>query len=277
MKLTDIYLVTFSPTGTSRKVGEAIVRGLGNTNGQVVDLTYQEAEERVFPQDALTVFALPVYGGHLPPLALERMKGLRSEGGIAVAVVVYGNRAYEHALEQLDAVLTDRGFRVVAGGTFIGEHSYSHDQYPIAPGRPDADDLEYAHLFGEKIRTKVEMAADKEHLYGVDVRKILRPRQPFIPLVKFLYKVVKLRKSGQPLPRTPEVNAEACTHCGACVKACPTGAIVLGDECYTQAEACIRCCACVKRCPQHARSYHTPFAQLLSGSFQREKENRIIL
>ena len=121
------------------------------------------------------------------------------------------------------------------------------------------------------------MAADKEHLYGVDVRKILRPRQPFIPLVKFLYKVVKLRKSGQPLPRTPEVNAEACTHCGACVKACPTGAIVLGDECHTQAEACIRCCACVKRCPQHARSYHTPFAQLLSGSFQREKENRIIL
>lgn len=277
MKLTDIYLVTFSPTGTSRKVGEAIVCGLGNTNGQVVDLTYQEAEERVFPQDALTVFALPVYGGHLPPLALERMKGLRSEGGIAVAVVVYGNRAYEHALEQLDAVLTDRGFRVVAGGTFIGEHSYSNDQYPIAPGRPDADDLEYAHLFGEKIRTKVEMAADKEHLYGVDVRKILRPRQPFIPLVKFLYKVVKLRKSGQPLPRTPEVNAEACTHCGACVKACPTGAIVLGDECHTQAEACIRCCACVKRCPQHARTYHTPFAQLLSGSFQREKENRIIL
>lgn len=277
MNLTDTYLVTFSPTGTSRKVGEAIVRGLGNTNGRVVDLTYQEAEERVFPQDALTVFALPVYGGHLPPLSLERMKGLRSEGGIAVAVVVYGNRAYEHALEQLDAVLTDRGFRVVAGGTFIGEHSYSNDQYPIAPGRPDADDLEYAHLFGEKIRTKVEMAADKEHLYGVDVRKILRPRQPFIPLVKFLYKVVKLRKSGQPLPRTPEVNAEACTHCGACVKACPAGAIVLGDECHTQADACIRCCACVKRCPQHARTYHTPFAQLLSGSFQREKENRIIL
>ena len=116
-----------------------------------------------------------------------------------------------------------------------------------------------------------------EHLYRVDVTKILRPRQPFFPLLRFVRKVVKLRKSGMPMPRTPEVDAERCNHCGYCAKHCPAGAIVKGDECHTLADKCIRCCACVKGCPQKARSYDTPFAEMLSTCFQREKENRIIL
>lgn len=147
----------------------------------------------------------------------------------------------------------------------------------MAAGRPDADDLKYAELFGEKIRAKIAAAADMENLYGVDVTRIQRPRQPFFPLFRFLRKVVKLRKSGVPLPRTPETDAELCTHCGYCVKHCPAGAILKGDECNTIAEKCIKCCACVKGCPQKARSYDTPFAALLADCFQRQKEDRIIV
>lgn len=65
-----------------------------------------------------------------------------------------------------------------------------------------------------------------EKLYGVDVTRIQRPRQPFFPLLRFLRRVVKLRKSGVPMPRTPQVDAERCTHCGYCVKHCPAGAII---------------------------------------------------
>lgn len=45
------------------------------------------------------------------------------------------------------------------------------------------DDLEYAKLFGEKIRAKIAAAEDMEKLYGVDVTRIQRPRQPFFPLL----------------------------------------------------------------------------------------------
>lgn len=48
------------------------------------------------------------------------------------------------------------------------------------------DDLEYAKLFGEKIRAKIAAAEDMEKLYGVDVTRIQRPRQPFFPLLRFL-------------------------------------------------------------------------------------------
>lgn len=277
MNIEEVHLITFSPTSTSKQVGEAIVRGTGISSVKEVNLTLKPVADWEVPSHTLAVFVVPVYGGHVAPLALERMKALHSEGAPAVVVVVYGNRAYEKALVELDAFVTGRGFKVISGATFVGEHSFSNEQFPIAAGRPDADDLTFATLYGEKIRTKIAEAADMEKLYAVDVTRIQRPHQPFFPLFRFLRKVVKLRKSGKPMPRTPEVDAERCTHCGYCAAHCPTGAIVKGDECNTLAEKCIKCCACVKNCPQQARTYDTPFAALLADCFKRQKENRIIL
>ena len=115
------------------------------------------------------------------------------------------------------------------------------------------------------MRVKVEAASCLETLYPVNLRSIPRPQQPFFPLFRFLRKVIKLRKSGVPLPRTPWLDDESlCTHCGTCVRHCPVGAIVKGDEVHTDAEKCIKCCACVKSCTQQARVYDTPFAVLLS-------------
>ena len=242
-----------------------------------MNLTLQTVEETVIPTSALAVIVVPVYGGHVAPLAMERLQGIRASGSPVVLVVVYGNRAYEKALIELDAFASAQGFKVIAGATFVGEHSYSTEQNPIAPGRPDANDLQYAEEFGAKIRTKINAAVDMEHLYPVDVNRIQRPRQPFLPLFKFLRRVIKLRKSGVPLPRVPEVNAELCTHCGVCAVHCPSGAILKGDECNTIAEKCIKCCACVKGCSFKARTYDTPFASLLSDCFVRQKEDRIIL
>lgn len=277
MTITEINLITFSPTHTSKQIGEAIVRGMGIADVSFVDMTLQAPGKKEFGSDALAVITVPVYGGHVAPLALERMKDLRADGTPAVIVVVYGNRAYEKALVELDAFVSGLGFKVIAGGTFVGEHSYSSDRYPIAAGRPDDEDLTFAEEFGAKVRIKLSNAADAEHLYGVDVQKIQRPKQPFFPLFRFLRRVIKLRKSGVPMPRTPQVDENLCTHCGLCVKRCPAGAIVKGEECVTNAEKCIRCCACVKGCPQKARTFDTPFAALLHDCFQRPKENRIIL
>ncbi len=277
MTIKSIDLITFSPTHTSKQIGEAIVRGTGLAEVGFVDATLQMPEKTHFEADTLAVIAVPVYGGHVASLALERMKDFQADGTPAVVVVVYGNRAYEKALMELDAFVSARGFKVIAGGTFVGEHSYSSDRYPIAAGRPDEDDLKYAEEFGAKVRTKIDSAADAEHLYGVDVKRIQRPRQPFFPLLRFLRKVIKLRKNGVSMLRTPQVDESLCTHCGLCVKRCPAGAIVKGEECTTLADKWIRCCACVKGCPQKARTFDTPFAALLSDCFQRPKENRIIL
>mgnify|MGYP001528979956 CR=1 FL=1 len=164
MNIDEVQLITFSPTCTSKQVGEAIVHGTGISSVSKVDLTLEAAGKREVPSHALAVITVPVYGGHVAPLALERMKELHADGAPAVVVVVYGNRAYEKALVELDAFVTKLGFKVIAGATFVGEHSYSSEKYPVASGRPDADDLEYAKLFGEKIRAKIAAAEDMQNL-----------------------------------------------------------------------------------------------------------------
>ena len=278
MKIENVHLITFSPTHTSKRVGEAIVRGLGIENSKKVDLTFQALDEYEIPTTDLALISVPVYGGKVAPLALQRLEGIRSNGAPVVLVVVYGNRAYEKALQQLDAFVTERGFKVISGGTFIGEHSYSTPSNPIAVGRPDADDLQFAEEYGQKLLFKIEQAADLEHLYGVDVLRIQRPSQPIFPMLRFIWQLSQWRKQGVVMPRTPQVDATLCTQCGACVKLCQTQAITLGEEgCVTEKERCIKCCACVKMCPQQARSFDTPYAPLISGNFKKRKQNRIII
>lgn len=279
MIVNNVGLIHFSPTGTSRKVSESIGAGFDGMSVEIFDLTVdQSVDELVFTPDTLVVFTIPVYGGHVVPLALERLRRFRGQNTPAVVVVVYGNRAYEQALIELNQFVEQQGFKVIAGATFIGEHSYSTTTYPIASGRPDAADLDYATSFGRKIVTKLTQAETLDTLYGVDVRQIRRPKQPFFPLFRFLRQVVKMRKSGLPLPRTPQlIDEQKCQQCGACVSHCPTGAITLDDKLHIDADKCIKCCACVKVCPSKALVFDTPYSKMLNDCFKKPKDPQLIL
>ena len=279
MDIKKVRLLCFSPTRTSRKVGEAVTRGMEVTEVEICDVTHEALSLPIeTPDNTFTIMAVPVYAGHVPALALERMDGIRAQGNAPCAViVVYGNRDYEGALEELAAFASGHGFKVVAAGTFVGEHSYSTEVHPIATGRPDENDLRDAENFGKGIREKMTAAPDAGSLSPVEVKAIERPSQPLDRLQAFMGEAVKMRKNGTPPPVVPETDEDLCTHCGRCVKVCPNAAIVKGDECHTLAERCIRCCACVKSCPHKTRSFNIPFAGLLSEYFSEPKANKWML
>ena len=135
MTVNEAHLIYFSPTHTSKQVAEAIVHGTGIKNILPVNVTLQTTGEAVIPASALAIIVVPVYGGRVAPLAMERLQNIRGLDTPTVLVVVYGNRAYEKALMELDAFALPHGLKVIAGATFIGEHSYSTDEHPIAAGR----------------------------------------------------------------------------------------------------------------------------------------------
>lgn len=267
MKIKSSAIVFFSPTGTSRKVAAAVSEGCGFPS-RVVDVTYQAPDDVVFAPDELVFVAVPVYGGKVAPLALQRLAGMRGNGTPAVPVVVYGNRAYEGALSQLADFLAQRGFSPIGAAAFVGEHSYSSKAYPIAVGRPDMTDIADAREFGKRIAQKLSTATT---LQAVDVAQLTPPRDSLWAKLRFVWFVLRQRRQKRPVVKpAPIVDAEKCKRCGKCARLCPNGAISPNGR-ETNPERCTKCCACVKFCPVQARSFATPYAPILSRCFAARK------
>lgn len=90
----------FSPSKGGEKIAKAIARGL-------------EGDEKSNITPA--VFVTPVYSGHMPGAAKERFKNIKAKGNQpAILVAVYGNRAFEHALTDLEIFIKERGYTPVA-------------------------------------------------------------------------------------------------------------------------------------------------------------------
>ena len=54
-------------------------------------------------------------------------------------------------------------------------------------------------------------------------------------------------------------NDERCTHCGACITICPTGAFELDPvtrQVYFDNAKCVACGLCIKACPPRAMEVH---------------------
>lgn len=229
---------TFSPTGSTRAVAQAIA---ATREQEHIDLLKHTAPRTISSTTPLLA-VVPVYGGRVPAIAIERLAALQGQGGPAIAVVVYGNRAYEDALLELKNALTRRGFRVVAAAAFIAEHSIARS---IATGRPHSQDKQTAADFAAAVDTKLALPQAQQSAISVPGNEEMKP----LPQ----------------MPATPVVT-DACGGCGRCARECPTGAIPADNPRTTDATRCILCMRCVSICPRQARTLPPP---LLAGMTAR--------
>lgn len=243
MDINSAKLIYFSPTQTTRKVIEGISQGLQVVNVEIIDLTPPDVEIRKHQvsYEDLVIIGAPVYSGRLPSVVISRFRELKGNGAPAVVVVVYGNRAYEDALLELRDVALEAGFKPIAAGAFIGEHSYSTNDTPIAVGRPDVEDLREANAFGKMIREK---------MINIQALDQINPLQ--VP-GNFPFKELQMLSDI-----SPAVQEISCRRCKKCTSACPTAAINANDPTSADKGLCIRCCACVKSCPSGAKTMDDP-------------------
>lgn len=194
-----IYEICFSPTGGTKKVAGFMAGKLGNDTVNI-DLTDRKAD----------------------------FKGTTLKGDdVAVIVCVYGNRAYEDTLIELQDCTIKAGFNVVAAVAAIAEHSIAHR---YAANRPDRDDYTALDKFAEKIAAKLS-------------RNDLAT--PAIPGNR------PYKKAGS-VGFVPRPTAQ-CTSCGLCASKCPVGAISTDNPAKVDKKACISCMRCVAVCPHGAR------------------------
>ena len=225
MKLYDIV---FSPTGGTKKAADYLIDAM---EGDVttVDLTDSKQDFRavLLTKEDVAVISVPSYGGRVPAVAAERLGMIHGNGARAILVCVYGNRAYEDTLVELEDAAKQAGFQVIAAVAAIAEHSIARQ---FAAGRPDAQDAKQLADFAKQIQHKLSAADTSE---------------PAIPGNR------PYKKAGG-AGMVPKPTKE-CTNCGICAAECPVQAIDQENSKKVDEKACISCMRCISVCPQDAR------------------------
>ena len=254
------YKIYFSPTGGTKKVADYITMGFNcpvtslNIFEKSTDLSLLKLKE-----NDTVLIAAPCYGGRAPEIAIDAMKKLQGNGAFAIPVAVYGNRATDDQLAEMQDVLTATGFTVIAGIEALAEHSLGRE---IAKGRPNLEDQKILESYGLKIKETISQKS-----YNLSLK--LPGNRPY-----------KLR--GAPATSVPlVVNKETCIGCNTCAVQCPTNAIPTDDPTTTIPQLCISCMHCTTVCPTGARTETpekiTAIQTKLSQMCPEPKENRLYI
>lgn len=226
--------VVFSPTGGTQKVADAVTEVWGD---HVDRIDLSDAEEDfskiVFEEEDVVLAAVPSFGGRVPHLAAKRLGQLQGCHAKCVIVCVYGNRAYEDTLTELQDIAEGCGFCVAAAIAAVAEHSIMH-QY--AAGRPDEEDINKLHDFSRKILEKLKNFDKKSNTF------MLPGNRPY-------------KKAGG-TGLVPKADKK-CVDCGLCVRDCPAQAISRDNVKTADAGKCISCMRCVVQCPKSARKVNS--------------------
>lgn len=247
----DIYY--FSPTGTCRTVAELLHKSV--PGGRLFDLTLpeQRAAAPAPRKERLFTLIFPVYAERIPDLLRDWLGKLPPKGGMACLIACYGSVTVGNALPNAARLVTQSlGMKVVAGAELPGSHSYDCARTGKNLHADAAWSREELMLFFRAALYKTEQG-------GGELSFRRRPAVGAILPQDFLCKL------GSPYPA---IDEKWCTHCGACEKVCPSGA-VSGKH-----SLCVRCTACIRACPEGARrlSFRTGIPPLFIGRNMKNKK-----
>ena len=231
-----------------------MARHLAKTLGQLLNaeveyhsytLPREREELPVFDAEDIILWATPVYAGRIPNKTLDYVKrAIPANGNPSVALVTFGNRAYDNALAELVSLMEDGGMKPVGAAATVTRHSFSDT---LGTGRPNEEDLAALDRFAEQVSERIR---SKQYTL-LHVPGEAHPEKYYTPL----------KTNNAPagfLKAKPSCNPDCCTRCGKCMEVCPMGSIGEDGELPTFDGICIKCQACRRVCPTGAIAFTDP-------------------
>lgn len=268
MKEGTIWVVYFSPSGTTRKVAEIIAKEAEREQKPVnlhnladpklaVDQIY-----RGLSTGDILFLGSPTYAHHPVPAVTEFIGGLpESLDARAAAFVTYGGVTSGTALYDMANTLKTKGFGILGGIKVLAVHSLLwHVDTPVGAGHPDEDD---ERKIGEFVRRVLEKAKE--------------PDTNPLPLEALDYQSESLKKEAEQsslellkaMMPPLEVNTEICTQCGVCQDSCPAENIQMSPFPEFR-DRCILCYNCIRLCEPDAVT--SPVLPILEAEIHKRRE-----
>lgn len=238
-----VKVIYFSPTGTTKKIIKNVIKGIESKEVDCVDLTKDNRISKIENIDTskvdLIILGAPVYGGFLYKEFRNYIKNIDFNNKAVAIVLLYGNATIMFSKREIISIVKKNNGNVVGYGEFIGEHSFSTEELPVAINRPNAEDINMAISFGKAIREELKNNIEKNKSLSLFDR--------------FIGKVADIKPvhTGRRIFTIPKTDYELCDNCGVCIKKCPKACI--DNHIITDKKVCIVCMACVKACHKNAR------------------------
>ncbi len=251
--MSKIKVFYFSPTGGTLQVAKHLAESMSKKLCAEVEYhSYTLPKERevmpVFDAGDVVVWATPVYAGRIPNKTLDYVRNaLHGNGNLSVALVTFGNRAYDNALAELVGLMEDGGMRVVGAAAMVTRHVFSDT---LGALRPNKDDISALEDFATNVSEKILSSSN-------NIIPVLK-----VPGEKHYDKYyTPLKSTNTPanfLKAKPSCDAERCTRCGKCMNVCPMGSIEIDGDIPMFKGVCIKCQACRLSCPSGAVAFTDP-------------------
>ena len=254
MKKKKVFIVYFSPAGSTRHVSEVIEKqflalgaevssfDLAECNSDIAMTISQQMEDSEFK--SCLFIGSPVYVSHAVPFVMEYIAGLRENAGaFAVPFVTWGGAFSGISLYEMGKELISKRFTILGAAKILAVHSLMWPlENVLGKGHPDADD---DHMVKELV-DHVNQKLHEDHPKGIKLSALAyQTKENHAEMEK-----VSLQAAKAHMPERT-VDTELCNQCQVFSEVCPADAVNFTP--YPEfGNSCVFCFNCMRKCPELA-------------------------
>jgi len=262
MKKKKVFIVHFSPAGSTRHVAEVIEKqflalgakvssfDLAECNSDVTKTISQQMEAS--EGKGCLFIGSPVYVSHAVPLVMKCIAELKENVGLfAVPFVTWGGACSGISLYEMGKELLNKGFAILGAAKILAVHSLMWPlENALGKGRPDADDDRVVGELVNHINQKLYEDNPKE----IKLSDLAyQTKENHAEMEK-----ISLQAAKAHMPERT-IDIELCNQCRICSEVCPADAVTFRP--YPEfGDGCVFCFNCMKKCPEKA--INTDFSEI---------------